>query len=138
MEGAVLADGAPRDALDAAAAALEACVGRVRIEEAARGDLPGLRSALVAARAPAVLVTRAELPAPEPSHVLALLALVPEQDGSDAVVPLGPEGPDPLFAVYRPRILPVVERCIRDHLDLPRLLDEIDTLFVDKRALHGS
>lgn len=137
VEGAVLSDGAPREALDAAASALRACVGHVRMEESAHGDLLALREILVSAQAPAVLVVRAEAPPPDPIQLLALLALVPEKEGSDAVVLQEPEGPDLCPAVYRSRILPAVERCLRDQRSLSHLLDELDTLFVDAGTLHG-
>jgi molybdopterin-guanine dinucleotide biosynthesis protein A len=115
--------------------------GLERIEDAheTRAPLVGLCAALRACEAPAVLVTACDMPLLSRELLLGLLALVPTQGGSDVVAPLGPNGPEPLLAVYRPRLVPEIERRIAaDQLSLRDLLAGVDTLFVpepDLRAL---
>ncbi len=44
-------------------------------------------------------------------------------------MPCGPRGPEPLLAVYRPRVLPEIERRIRaEDFSLRRLLGAVGTL----------
>jgi len=138
------------------AAALGQCVERVRVvvrpggaapagleriedAHAVRAPLVGLCAALRACETSAVLVTACDMPELAPELLLGLLALVPVQGGADVIAPLGPHGPEPLLAVYRPRLVPEIERRIAaDRLGLRDLLGAVDTLFVpepDLRAL---
>lgn len=137
------------------ARALEACVARVRIvartdalpelgyaciedRHPARAPLVGVHAALAACEASAVLVAACDLPDVDPRVLLALLALVPVEGGADVVAPLGPRGPEPLLAVYRPRLLPEIERRIaRGDLALQALLRDVDTLFVPEADLRA-
>jgi molybdopterin-guanine dinucleotide biosynthesis protein A len=138
------------------AGALGECLARVRLV-AKQGELPalgldvivdrhparapmvGVAAALAACEASAVLVAACDLVHLDPRVVLALLALAPVDGKADAIAPLGPNGPEPLLAVYRPRLLPELERRIaRDALSLQALLRDATTLFIpegDLRAL---
>jgi molybdopterin-guanine dinucleotide biosynthesis protein A len=135
-------------------AALGACVERVRIVlrpdapnptdleriedlRAARAPIVGVHSALRACAASAVVVAACDLPEVDPRVVLALLSLVPAEGGADVVAPRTEAGPEPLLAVYRPRILPVVERRIEaGALALHALLEEVQTQLVPAEVLR--
>lgn len=111
---------------------------RVDDRYAERAAIVGVHAALAAARAPAVLVAACDLPEVEPALVLALAALAPAEGGADVVVPVGPRGPEPLLAVYRPRILPEIERRIsRGALALHELLAAVEALAVPEDALRA-
>jgi molybdenum cofactor guanylyltransferase len=131
------------------AGALAACFERVRVvirpgtpapvalpaiedRHAERGAMVGIAAALAAADAPWVAVVACDLPFVEPSVLLALAALAPLDCEHDVVAPLGPQGVEPLLALYRTyrtRLLPELERRIaagelslRALLEPPRLL----------------
>ncbi len=71
-------------------------------------------------------------------YFMALLALVPAQAGHDVVAPLGPGGYEPLLAVYRPRVLPEMERRIEaGELSLQSLLRAVDTLAIPEAELRS-
>jgi molybdopterin-guanine dinucleotide biosynthesis protein A len=136
------------------AEAVGACVARVRIVlrpdapnptgleriddvYEARAPIVGLHAALRACEASAVLVAACDLPELDPRVVLALLALVPAQGGADVVAPRTATGPEPLLAVYHPRILPAVERRIEEGaLSLYPLLEALETLFIPADELR--
>ena len=137
------------------AAALGTCLERVRLvarpderpdlglpcivdRHAERAPLVGIAAALSACEASAVLVAACDLPEIDPRVLLALLALVPAEGGADVVAPLGPRGPEPLLAIYRPRLLPELERRIaRGELALQKLLRDVNTLFVPEADLRA-
>ncbi len=140
--------------IERVARALEACVCPVRVvlrpstpcpldlpriddahEE--RAPIVGIHAALVACESSAVLVAAGDMPEIEPRLLLALLALVPAEAGADVVAPCGPAGPEPLLAVYRPRILPEIERRIeKGELSLRALLESVDTLLIPEAELR--
>jgi len=135
--------------------ALGECVARVRLvgkagelpalgldtvvdRHPARAPLVGVAAALAACEASAVLVAACDLVHLDPRIVLALLALAPVDGAADVVAPLGPRGPEPLLAVYRPRLLPELERRIsRDQLGLQSLLRDASTLFIPEADLRA-
>ena len=137
------------------AAALGTCLERVRCvarpgelpelglpcivdRHAERAPLVGIAAALAACEASAVLVAACDLPEIDPRVLLALLALAPAEGGADIVAPLGPRGPEPLLAIYRPRILPELERRIaRGELALQALLRDVNTLFIPEADLRA-
>jgi molybdopterin-guanine dinucleotide biosynthesis protein A len=169
VEGAVLVGGASRRMgrdkatldLDGAtlvervAAALGACVARVRIvcrpdghrdagfdriedRHAERAPLVGICAALRACEASAMVIAACDLPRIEPRIVLALAALVPVGGGPQIVAPVSERGPEPLLAVYRPSLVPEIEqRIARGELSLQALLLASDTLFVPAGALRA-
>ena len=137
------------------AQALGACFARVRLVGKA-GELPelgletivdrsperaalvGVHAALAACQASAVFVAACDLPDVDPRLVLALAALAPTDGGADVVAPLGPRGPEPLLAIYRPRLLPEVERRIAAReFALHALLGAAKCLFVPERELRA-
>ena len=138
-----------------AARALASCVARVRLvgrpgelpalgfeciadRHDSRAPLVGVHAALAACEASAVLVAACDLPDLDPRVLLALLALAPVDAGADVIAPLGPRGPEPLLAIYRPRILPEIERRIaRGDFALHALLADVDTLFVPEEDLRA-
>lgn len=72
------------------------------------GPLAGLLGGLAECSSELALVVAADLPCPEPrlaAHLLELAAAEPEVD---AVVPATSRGLEPMFAVYRPRSLPLL------------------------------
>jgi molybdopterin-guanine dinucleotide biosynthesis protein A len=137
------------------ARALAECVARVRIvlrpdaesplalariddARPERAPIVGIEAALAACESSAVLVAACDLPEIEPPLLLALLALCPAEGGPDAIVPCGPKGPEPLLAIYRPRILPALrERIARGDLSLQRLLASIEVLLVPEADLRA-
>jgi molybdopterin-guanine dinucleotide biosynthesis protein A len=137
------------------ARALGACVDRVRIvlrpdarnptsleriddRSDARAPLVGLQAALRACESTATAVAACDLPELDPRVVLALCALVPTRGGSDVVAAEGERGPEPLLAVYRPRILPEVERRLaQGELRLRGLLEAVDTSVVPIATLRA-
>ena len=135
--------------------ALGACVARVRLV-GKPGELPslgldtildrhperaamvGVAAALAACEASAVLVAACDLVHLDPRVALALLALAPVDGSADVIAPLGPKGPEPLLAIYRPRILPELERRIaRGELGLQALLRDSPTLFIPESDLRA-
>jgi molybdopterin-guanine dinucleotide biosynthesis protein A len=105
---------------------------------AARAPIVGLHAALAAAEAPAVLVAACDLPDIQPSLLLGLLSLVPTGAGPEAIVPVGPHGPEPLLAVYRTEIIPELERRIESgDLALQRLVESVRAVHVPERALRA-
>lgn len=146
-------DGTPL--VDRVASALGACVARVRIvcrpeghlgigferiedRHAERAPLVGICAALRACEAGAMVIAACDLPRIEPRVVLALLSLVPEDGGPEIVAPMSDRGPEPLLAVYRPSLVPEIERRIaRGDLSLQALLRACDTLFVPARDLRA-
>jgi molybdopterin-guanine dinucleotide biosynthesis protein A len=110
---------------------------RVDDRLAVRAPIAGLHAALSVCTASAVLVAACDLPEIEPRLLLALLALAPAQEGADAVVPEGTDGPQPLLAVYRPAILRAIEsRVARGELSLRGLLDDVRCLRVAAEDLR--
>lgn len=136
------------------ARALGACVPRVRVvvrpgdaappgleriedEHDARAPIVGLCAALRACERSAVLVAACDTPEIEPRVLLALLALTPARGGSPVVALEGPRGPEPFPAVYRPSLLPEVERRIaRGDLALQPLLRGSGALLVPASAVR--
>jgi molybdenum cofactor guanylyltransferase len=135
--------------------ALGACFARVRL--VAKSDLRpalgietivernpehasivGVHAALAACEASAVFVAACDLPHADPRLALALAALAPVDGGADAIAPIGPSGPEPLFAIYRPRLLPELERRIaaRDFA-LRALLGAVKCTFVPEAELRA-
>ena len=97
----------------------------------------GLHAALAACEASAVLVTACDLPEIEPRLLTLLLGLVPVEAEADIVAPLGPRGPEPLLAIYRPRLLSEVARRIETgNLSLRSLLEDSCTVFVPEPELR--
>ena len=85
-----------------------------------------------------MLVGACDLVQLDPRVALALLALAPADGGADAIAPLGPRGPEPLLAIYRPRLLPELERRIaRGELRLQALLRDVGALFVPEADLRA-
>lgn len=137
------------------ARALGACVARVRVVVRPGAPLPvdleriedrrelrapivGVEAALEACEASAVLVAACDMPELDPRVLLALLALVPTEGGADVVAPQTARGPEPLLAVYRPRILPEVRaRIERGDPALHALLAAVDTLYVPEMELRA-
>jgi molybdopterin-guanine dinucleotide biosynthesis protein A len=137
------------------ARALGQCVARVRLvaKDAAlasfglevivdrqpeRAPMVGIAAALAACEAPALLVAACDLVHLDPRVVLAVLALVPADGGADAVAPVGPHGPEPLLAVYRPRLLPELERRIaRGEWRLQTFLRDVGALFIPEADLRA-
>ena len=137
------------------ARALGACFARVRLVGKA-GALPelgletivdrspehaslvGVQAALAACEASAVFVAACDLPDLDPRLALALAALAPTDGPADVVAPLGPRGPEPLLAIWRPRILPEVERRIAAReFALHALLGAVNCLYVPEAELRA-
>jgi molybdopterin-guanine dinucleotide biosynthesis protein len=98
----------------------------------------GVAAALAASAAPAVFVAACDLPWADPRVALALLALAPVDGTADVIAPLGPHGPEPLFAIYRARLLPELERRIaRGAFGLQALLREVPNVLVPESALRA-
>jgi len=126
------------------ARALGACVERVRLvgrdpalgalglellpdRHPARAPMVGIAAALAACEASAVLVGACDLVQLDPRVALALLALAPADGGAE-----------PLLAIYRPRLLPELERRIaRGELRLQALLRDVGALFVPEADLRA-
>lgn len=70
-------------------------------------SLGGLYTGLVHGRTPYIFVSACDVPFPSNTVVRHLLSL---RDGFDAVVPTGPDGFEPLFAVYSTRCRELMHR----------------------------
>ncbi len=102
-----------------------------------RAPIVGIHAALRACKSSAVLVAACDLPEIDPRVLLALLAHVPVSGGPEIVAPEGPQGPEPLLAVYRPSLLHRVEKHIRTNdLSLQKLLRSSDTHIVSAASLR--
>jgi molybdopterin-guanine dinucleotide biosynthesis protein A len=75
-----------------------------------KGPISGVDAALRHSRNRRVLVVACDAPSLSPS-LLEMLAGMSEE--ADAVIPCGPDGPEPLCAVYGKECLPVIEESIR-------------------------
>ncbi len=156
VEAAILTGGMERNGalfLARVVAALSKCVERVRLvtrpgEPAPleleciedhyqdRAPIVGIHAALAACESSAVLVAAGDLPQIDPRLVLALLALVPDEDSHEIVAPLSAEGPEPLLAVYRPSLVPEISRRIEaGELALMSLLHDARTLLIPEADL---
>ncbi len=114
-------------------------LGLPRVDDAhpERAPIVGIAAALRAAACEAVLIAACDLPGLHPRFLLALLAHVPAAGGPEIVAPVGPNGPEPLIAVYRSALLPEIERRIAaGDLGLQGLLRERDTRFVAESLLR--
>jgi molybdopterin-guanine dinucleotide biosynthesis protein A len=142
VEGAVIPGHSGRTT-ERVADVLATCVATVRVivppvdpRLPSSAPIAGVRAAVAACRADAVLVAARDLPEIEPRLLLALLALTPCGDGPDVVVPVGPDGPEPLLAVYRSTTVSAIERRVdRGELSLDGLLREVRTLEVPAKNL---
>jgi molybdopterin-guanine dinucleotide biosynthesis protein A len=86
----------------------------------ASGPLAGLVALLSAARNPWVLVIAVDLPHLTASYLEKLLAA---SQGTTGIVPLGPNGFEPLVGLYPKKILPLIERALAEgRLSLQPLL----------------
>lgn len=75
-----------------------------------KGPIAGIDAALSCSRNPFVLVVGCDAPFLSPR----LLELLTEKaEGSDLVIPHGPDGPEPLCAVYGKGCLPLIEESLR-------------------------
>ena len=102
-----------------------------------RAPLIGVCAALRACRASAVLVSSCDLPEIDPRVLLALLVHMPAEGGPEVVAPSGPSGPEPLLAIYRPALLPRIDRHIRmNDLSMQKLLREADTYLLPEASLR--
>ena len=105
-------------------------------EHDVRAPIVGLHAALRACESAAVCVAACDLPEIDPRLVLALAAAMPAVGGPEIVAPEGPSGPEPLLAIYRPVLLPRVEKQIRtNQLSLRQLLVHSDTVLVPHDVL---
>lgn len=114
-------------------------LGLPRVDDAhqERAPIVGIAAALRASASDAVLVAACDLPGLHPRFLLALLAHVPAVDGPEIVAPVGPNGPEPLIAVYRRVLLPEIERRIAvGELALQALIGERDTRFIAESLLR--
>ena len=103
-----------------------------------RAALVGVAAALAACEASAVLVAACDLVHLDPRVVLALLALAPVDGKADVIAPLGPRGPEPLLAIYRPRLLPELElRIAARDFALQKLLRDTHTLLIPEADLRA-
>lgn len=75
-----------------------------------KGPISGVDAALRHSRNRRVLVVACDAPFLSP---LLLELLAGRSEGADAVIPCGPDGPEPLCAVYGKGCLPVIEESIR-------------------------
>lgn len=73
------------------------------------GPLSGIDAALRHARAPYVFVTACDMPFPSEALIGRLAGMA---EGADLVVPCGPDGPEPLCAIYGKGCLPAVEAAL--------------------------
>ena len=158
VEAAILTGGMERNGAPILARLVEAlseCVERVRlvtrsgepaplelecIEDhyAKRAPIVGVHAALAACESCAVLIAASDLPQIDPRLVLALLALVSDDGAHDIVAPLRDGGPEPLLAVYRPRLVPEIARRIEaGELALMSLLRDARTLLVPNADLRS-
>ena len=99
------------------------------------GPLGGLAHALGAVDAQVALVLAGD----HPLLCTELLELLADQalatPDADAVVPVGPDGPEPLVACYRRSVRAVVQQQLeRERRSLRGLLDELSVEWVDREA----
>jgi molybdenum cofactor guanylyltransferase len=88
-------------------------------EREGQGPLAGILAGLKAARFETIFVLACDIPVLDPDFAKAMIAA---SDGFDASVPRTDKGLEPLIAVYKRRIVPLVERLLgegkRSVLDL--------------------
>jgi molybdopterin-guanine dinucleotide biosynthesis protein A len=101
-----------------------------------RAPIEGIHAALGACESAALMIARWDLGQIDSRLILALLALVPAEGGFDIVAPELSGRFEPLFAVYRPRILPeIATRIAAGELSLQDLLRAVDTFGVPEAEL---
>lgn len=102
-----------------------------------RAPIVGVAAALRACQSEAVLITACDLPDIDPRLLGLLLAAMPTSGGPEIVAPMGPRGPEPLLAIYRPTLLQRIEKHIRmNDLSLQKLLRDADTQIIPEQVLR--
>ena len=110
---------------------------RIDDERPVRAPIVGIHAALRACEVSGVLVAACDLPEIDPRVVLALAASWPAGGAPDIVVPLGPRGPEPLLAIYHPRLVPAIDARIgAGELSLQSLLRDSRTRFLPEDLLR--
>jgi molybdopterin-guanine dinucleotide biosynthesis protein A len=103
---------------------------------AGRGALGGLVAVLRVTPHQLCAVVAVDMPDSEPWLLVQLAAL---WDGEDAVVPLGPRGPEPLHAIYARRALAEAETALQSaDRSLRGLLDRLRVRRIDAAGLIGA
>jgi molybdopterin-guanine dinucleotide biosynthesis protein A len=95
-----------------------------------KGPLSALHTALTVSKRKNLFCVACDMPF---SHSILIERLVREsrKDGYDCFVPLGPLGPEPLFAIYRPAMAPLIEREIESgQLSIMRLFKKCRPRFI--------
>lgn len=110
----------------------------VRLElEAERhlGPLGGLAHGLAVTGSELVLVLAGDHPLLVPGLLELLIDRAEAEPSADAVVPVGPDGPEPLVACYRRRVLGVASSLLtRDRRSVRGLLDELSVEWIGRRV----
>jgi len=78
-----------------------------------RGHLSGIHAALGAITTPWAFVAACDMPRLNPRLINFLWSVIPENPDALAVLPCSRRGPEPLYAFYHRRALPVLERCLQ-------------------------
>ena len=97
-----------------------------------KGPLGGIYSALDAASSEFIFVMACDMPFASMELARLMMEMAP---GHQAVVPRQGELIEPLFAIYRRDILPIVAtRIERDDLKIHELLDALDVIYVEEEV----
>ncbi|MDF1534823.1 MAG: molybdenum cofactor guanylyltransferase [Methanosarcinaceae archaeon] len=95
------------------------------------GPLGALLTALTVARTEYVFCVACDMPNPCDA-VIARLILASRNNLFDCHIPLGVNGPEPLFALYRKSLIPLLKDEIRHNwLKLSRIYEKCNTNYVD-------
>jgi molybdopterin-guanine dinucleotide biosynthesis protein A len=98
-----------------------------------KGPISGVDAALRHSRNPHVLVVACDAPFLSP---LLLELLTGKSEGADVVIPYGPDGPEPLCAVYGKGCLPLIEDSLRKgDYRLGALADRLQTREIPKEEV---
>jgi molybdenum cofactor guanylyltransferase len=98
-----------------------------------KGPLAGIQAGLLAAKHDANVFIACDMP-----FVAVEIAnkLIEESEGYDVVIPVVAGKHQPLFAIYKKSILPVLEACLlNDQLRIKHLLDQVKVNYVSESQL---
>jgi molybdopterin-guanine dinucleotide biosynthesis protein A len=118
---------------------LEAPPGLPRIDDLypQRAPIVGIHAALRACDVSGTLVTACDLPEIDPRLILALLAAWPVSGAPDILAPSSARGPEPLLAIYHPRLIPELEERIEaGRFSLQALLRDVRTRVISADTLR--
>lgn len=106
------------------------------------GPMTGILSCLLNAEGEQIFVTACDMPFIN-ENLIRYITSIPNDydsqgDTQDAIVPLLQSIPQPLFALYHKRLIPILHRCIKDGtLSLKEMLRQINCTYIKEELIRS-